>query len=74
MSNFWDSSVWGPFNILALILCALLVASLIKKNAKVLNETLKPFTNIDFKPDEYNYFISLKFDWRIKKEEKINLN
>ena len=42
MSNFWDSSVWGPFNILALILCALLVASLIKKNVKVLNESLIP--------------------------------
>lgn len=33
------------------------------------NETLKPFTNIDFKPDEHNYFISLKSDWRIKTEE-----
>jgi len=36
---------------------------------EVLNETLKPFTNINFKPDEHNYFISLKSDWTIKKEE-----
>ena len=42
MSNFWDSSVWGPFNLLAMLLCALLVASLIKKNVKVLNESLIP--------------------------------
>lgn len=35
---------------------------------EVLNETLKPF-NIDFKPEEHNYFISLNSDWRIKKEE-----
>ena len=42
MNNFWDSSVWGPFNLLAMLLCALLVASLIKKNVKVLNESLIP--------------------------------
>jgi hypothetical protein len=36
---------------------------------EVLDETLKPFTDIDFKPDEHNYFISLNSDWRIKKEE-----
>ena len=42
MNNFWDSSVWGPFNLLAMLLCALLAASLIKKNVKVLNESLIP--------------------------------
>ena len=42
MSNFWDSSVWGPFNLLAVLLCALLAASLIKKNVKVLRESLIP--------------------------------
>ena len=42
MSNFWDSSVWGPFNLMAVLLCALLAASLIKKNVKVLRESLIP--------------------------------
>lgn len=35
---------------------------------EVLNENLKPF-NINFKPNEHNYFISLNSDWKIKKEE-----
>lgn len=42
MNNFWDSSVWGPFNLMAVLLCALLAASLIKKNVKVLRESLIP--------------------------------
>lgn len=42
MSNFWDSSVWGPFNLMAVLLCALLAASLIKKNFKILEESLIP--------------------------------
>ena len=42
MSNFWDSSVWGPFNLMAILLCALLAASLIKKNVKILSESLIP--------------------------------
>ena len=42
MSNFWDSSVWGPFNLIAVLLCALLAASLIKKNVKILRESLIP--------------------------------
>lgn len=42
MSNFWDSSVWGPFNLMAMLLCALLAASLIKKNVKILRESLIP--------------------------------
>ena len=42
MSNFWDSSVWGPFNLMAVLLCALLAASLIKKNIKILKESLIP--------------------------------
>ena len=42
MSNFWDSSIWGPFNLMAILLCALLVASLIKKNVKILQESLIP--------------------------------
>ena len=42
MNNFWDSSVWGPFNLLAMLLCALLAASLIKKNIKILRDSLIP--------------------------------
>lgn len=42
MSNFWDSSVWGPFNLMAVLLCALLAASLIKKNVRILRESLIP--------------------------------
>ena len=42
MSNFWDSSVWGPFNLMAILLCALLAASLIKKKIKILEESLIP--------------------------------
>lgn len=42
MNNFWDSSVWGPFNLMAILLCALLAASLIKKNVKILQESLIP--------------------------------
>ena len=42
MNNFWDSSVWGPFNLMAMLLCALLAASLIKKNIKILQDSLIP--------------------------------
>lgn len=42
MSNFWDSSIWGPFNLFAMLLCALLAASLIKKKFKILEESLIP--------------------------------
>ena len=42
MSNFWDSSVWGAFNLMAMLLCALLAASLIKKKFKFLEESLIP--------------------------------
>ena len=42
MSNFWDSSVWGPFNLMAMLLCALLAASLLKKKFKILEEYLIP--------------------------------
>ena len=42
MNNFWDFSVWGPFNLLAMLLCALLAASLIKKKIKFLEESLIP--------------------------------
>ena len=42
MNNFGDSSVWGPFNLFAMLLCSLLAASLIKKNLKILQEFLIP--------------------------------
>ena len=42
MSNFWDSSVWGPFNLFAMLLCSLMAASLIKKKFKILEESLIP--------------------------------
>jgi len=42
MSNFWDFSVWGAFNIIALILIVLLVANVLKKSIKVLNKSLIP--------------------------------
>ena len=42
MSNFWDSSVWGPFNLMAMLLCSLLAASLIKKKVKILQDLLVP--------------------------------
>lgn len=42
MNNFWDSSVWGPFNLFAMLLCSLLAASLIKKKFKILEESLIP--------------------------------
>ena len=42
MTNFWDSSVWGSFNLFAMLLCSLLAASLIKKKFKILEESLIP--------------------------------
>ncbi len=42
MSNFWDFSVWGAFNIIALILVVLLVANVLKKSIKVLQKSLIP--------------------------------
>lgn len=42
MSNFWDFSVWGAFNIIAIILVVLLVANVLKKSIKVLQKSLIP--------------------------------
>ena len=42
MNDFANSGVWGPFNLLASLLCALLAASIIKKNVKILQEYLIP--------------------------------
>ncbi|MBR5579299.1 MAG: hypothetical protein IKW28_09945 [Lachnospiraceae bacterium] len=42
MSNFWDSNVWGCFNLIAILLTILIVASLIKKKIPLLKESLIP--------------------------------
>ena len=42
MNNFWDASVWGGFNVFAVLLLGLLGASLVKKSLKFLNESLVP--------------------------------
>lgn len=42
MSNFWDSSVWGSFMLLAVLLSSLLVANMIKKSVPFLQESLIP--------------------------------
>ena len=42
MSNFWDSSVWGGFNLFAILLIILIVASLLKKNIPFLKDSLIP--------------------------------
>lgn len=36
---------------------------------EVLNETLKPFINFDFKPEENDYLIHLTSDWKLKEED-----
>lgn len=42
MSNFWDSNVWGSFNLIAILLLSLLAASLLKKAVKLLKDSLIP--------------------------------
>lgn len=42
MNNFWDSSVWGGFNLFAILLTILIVASLLKKNIPLLKDSLIP--------------------------------
>ncbi len=42
MSNFWDFSVWGSFNLFAVLLLSLLAASLLKKSIKILQDSLIP--------------------------------
>ena len=42
MSNFWDTSVWGEINVIAVLLLGLLAASLLKKSSKLLRESLIP--------------------------------
>jgi len=42
MENFWDYSVWGFFNLLAVLLLSLLAANMLKKNIPVLQASLIP--------------------------------
>ena len=42
MENFWDYSVWGFFNILAVLLVSLLAANVLRKSIKPLRESLIP--------------------------------
>ena len=42
MNNFWDFSVWGWFNVLAVLLISLLAAKVLKKIIPILNASLIP--------------------------------
>ena len=42
MSNFWDFNVWGPFNLMAVLLLSLLAANLLKKYIPGLEQSLIP--------------------------------
>jgi len=42
MSNFWEFSVWGSFNIIAVLLMSLIVANILKRRIKFLKESLVP--------------------------------
>ena len=42
MDNFWDFSVWGWFNVLAVLLISLLAAKALKKAVPLLNASLIP--------------------------------
>lgn len=42
MENFWDSSVWGTFHLVAVLLISLLVANALKRKIKFLKVSLIP--------------------------------
>lgn len=42
MENFWDFSVWGTFNVIAVLMVSLLAANIIKKTIPVLQASLIP--------------------------------
>ena len=42
MANFWDYSVWGAFNVVAVLLAALIVANILKKAIPFLENSLVP--------------------------------
>ncbi|MBQ5760180.1 MAG: hypothetical protein IIV85_00335 [Clostridia bacterium] len=42
MENFWDYSVWGSFLVIGVLLSSLLVANIIKRRVRLLQESLIP--------------------------------
>ena len=42
MVNFWDFSAWGSFNVIAVLLCSLLAASMLKRAFPILKASLIP--------------------------------
>ena len=42
MSNFWDFSVWGFVNLIAVLLLSLLLANMCKRRIKFLKNSLIP--------------------------------
>ncbi len=42
MNNFWDSNVWGTFNLIAMLLISLLFANILKRRIKFLRHSLIP--------------------------------
>ena len=42
MENFWDSNVWGCFNLIAVLLASLLAANVLRKSVKWLQASLIP--------------------------------
>ena len=42
MENFWDFSVWGGLNLMAVLLISLLLANALKKAIRPLQESLIP--------------------------------
>ncbi len=42
MNNFWDFSVWGSFNVIAVLLISLILATMLKNSFKFLKQSLIP--------------------------------
>ena len=42
MENFWDSSVWGSFLLIGILLSSLLVANVLKRKIPFLRNSLVP--------------------------------
>ena len=46
MENFWDYSVWGTLNVVAVLLASLLVGNVLKKSVVFLKDSLIPISVI----------------------------
>ena len=46
MENFWDYSVWGTLNVVAVLLASLLIGNVLKKSIKFLQDSLIPISVI----------------------------